>query len=88
MGLIGNLKKMSSKKHKYNKSEDLKKEIFFCTECGEDLSDFGIASKIDKKIIEKRFKKCKQSGKFNGEMCAMLFISNDAEPSSPIEELD
>lgn len=79
---------MSVKKHKFNKDEDLKKEIFFCTECGEDLSDFGIVGKIDKKEIEKRHQKCKHSGKFNGDMCAMLFISNDAEPVPPTEELD
>ncbi len=79
---------MPNKKHKYSKDEDLKKEIFFCTECGEDLSDFGIVGKIDKKKIKDRHQKCVKSGKFNGDMCAMLFISNDAETSSPIEELD
>lgn len=79
---------MSSKKHKYKKDEALNKEIFFCTECGEDLSDFGIASKIDKKEIEKRHKKCKETGKFKGDMCAMLFIADDSEPLPPTEELD
>ncbi|MCX7876422.1 MAG: hypothetical protein N2321_09695 [Melioribacteraceae bacterium] len=79
---------MTNKKHKYSKEEDLKKEILFCTECGEDLSNFGIENKIDKKEIEERHQKCKQKGKFKGDMCSMIFISSDSEPLPPIDELD
>ncbi|MBI5809272.1 MAG: hypothetical protein HZA74_12815 [Ignavibacteriales bacterium] len=79
---------MSDKKHIHKKEEALQKEIQFCTECGEDLSEFGLNSNIDRKKIEERHKKCKATGKFKGDVCAMIFISDDSEPLPLSDELD
>ncbi|MGK9476779.1 hypothetical protein [Melioribacter sp. OK-6-Me] len=62
-----------------NSSISLKDDILFCTECGEDLSQFGIDSKIDIKKVRERHKKCRATGKFKGDKCAMLFIAQDIE---------
>lgn len=88
MEMIGSQKKMPGNKHIHKKEEALKKEILFCTECGEDLSEFGLTSNIDRKKIEERHKKCKATGKFNGDVCAMIFIANDSEPLPLSDELD
>jgi len=50
---------MSDKKHIHKKEEALQKEIQFCTECGEDLSEFGLNSNIDRKKIEEQLENLK-----------------------------
>jgi len=78
-------------KQSYNKKELMKKiEIeerkellsqkeIFCTECGEMLENFCFSSNADDvDAIKKNLAQCKKSGKFAGEFCAQLFISNDS----------
>lgn len=62
-----------------NISISLKDDILFCTECGEDLNQFGIDSEIDIEKVRQRYKNCKATGKFKGDKCAMLFIAQDIE---------
>lgn len=58
----------------------IKNNVFFCTECGEDLSMFGISGEpIDLKKIKERHKNCIDKGKFKGDKCAMLFIAEETE---------
>ncbi|MBI5401866.1 MAG: hypothetical protein HY959_00555 [Ignavibacteriae bacterium] len=50
----------------------------FCTECNEELDDFCFNSMSkNKKAVRKRHKKCVKTGKFNGEFCSKIFISDD-----------
>ena len=50
----------------------------FCTECGDELQDFAfnISSK-DKNEIRQKHYNCVKTGKFSGEFCSKLFISDD-----------
>jgi len=51
----------------------------FCTECGDELEDFAFnKSSKNKKEIRKRHYNCVKTGKFSGEFCAKLFISDDS----------
>ncbi len=63
----------------YNK-EEIKKDTIYCTECGEELKMFGIDSKkVDLRKAKERFKRCKKTGKFKGDKCAMIFIAESNE---------
>jgi hypothetical protein len=74
------------RKTKNNKEESsLKNNLQFCTECGEDLTNAGIES-LDIKALEARHKKCKETGKFKGDKCSMLFIAQDDVEIIPTDE--
>ncbi len=50
----------------------------FCTECGSELDDFAFSSKSkNKKSVLDNHHNCVKSGKFSGEFCSKLFISDD-----------
>ena len=52
------------------------KEIF-CTECNVSLENYCFSHGVDNpEAIKKTLAQCKKSGKFVGEFCAKLFISN------------
>jgi hypothetical protein len=52
------------------------KEIF-CTECNASLENYCFSNGVDDtEAIKKTLAQCKKSGKFVGEFCAKLFISN------------
>jgi hypothetical protein len=64
----------------HDKEKAIKKEIRFCSECGEDLDSFGIdGAEIDLEKIQERHRNCKDKGKFKGDKCAMLFIADPDE---------
>ena len=67
------------KKFIHKKDENIKKDVVFCAECGEELDMFGIEGKIDIEKIKARHNRCKEIGKFNGDKCAMLFIAQSNE---------
>jgi|GEM_PF-3536680 len=48
----------------------------FCTECGDDLNDFDLRNP-DKKSVSENFERCKNSGKFKGDICSKLYIIDD-----------
>ena len=63
---------------KTNKEEKPDLLIEFCTECNEDLDNFAFTAKSkNKKKVTANFANCKQKGKFNGELCSKVFISED-----------
>lgn len=69
---------MKRQKYLHKKDKSLGKNIILCTECGEELDMFGVSeSKLDLKKIKERHKHCKETGKFKGDKCAMLFIAEE-----------
>jgi hypothetical protein len=70
---------MNKKKSASNKNTAIKNSVTFCAECGEDLSMFGIEGEVDRKAVEERHHRCKEKGKFKGDVCSMMFISDEKE---------
>ncbi|MCE1188771.1 MAG: hypothetical protein LWX56_06465 [Ignavibacteria bacterium] len=55
-------------------------DIKFCTECGDELDEFTFSKKSkNTKRVQKRHQKCRDTGKFNGEMCSKMFIVKENE---------
>jgi hypothetical protein len=80
---------MKRQKFTHNKEDAIKNNIRFCSECGEDLDSFGLdGAEIDIKKIEDRHKRCKEKGKFKGDVCSMMFIADPSEPIFPKSEDD
>ena len=69
---------MRKKKFIHKKENALNKNTIFCAECGEDLELFGIEG-VDVQKVKERHKRCRETGKFNGDKCAMLFIAQSNE---------
>jgi hypothetical protein len=66
--------------HKIEDEFVIKNNIVYCTECGDELSMFGISGgSVDLKKIKERHKRCIDNGKFKGDKCAMLFIAEESE---------
>jgi len=60
-----------------------KPDVLFCTECGATLDEFCFSSTAkDIKAIRENFARCKHSGKFQGEVCAKLYIANSRFPEN------
>jgi hypothetical protein len=62
-------------------SSDMQHETksLFCTECNEELDNFCFSKKSkNKRAVKKRHQKCVKTGKFNGEFCSKIFISDDS----------
>lgn len=61
----------------------------FCTECDHALDSFMFAPKSkNKKKIQDNFANCKKTGKFKGELCSKVFISEDQIFLNPSEDED
>lgn len=74
-------------KRKKTNNEEEKLPIEFCTECGEALDDFAFTPiSKDKKAIQDNFSNCQKTGKFKGECCSKVFISEDEIFLTPSEE--
>jgi hypothetical protein len=55
----------------------LKEKEVFCTECNARLENFCFSNGVDNpEAIKKTLAQCKKNGKFIGEFCAKLFISD------------
>ena len=62
-------------------------DIIFCTKCGDELTEFSTtdSAKLRKLVLE-GFEKCRRTGKFEGDVCAKVFISDiDFEDFCPDE---
>ncbi|MEG8947839.1 hypothetical protein [Rosettibacter firmus] len=71
---------MKKKHYKTDKEESIKNNVIFCAECGEALTFFGVEpGEVDLNKIKERHKNCKNTGKFKGDKCAMLFIAESNE---------
>lgn len=68
----------NSKNSKMTKIEP-KNNGTFCTECGDELEDFAFSKNSkNKKEVRKKHYNCVKTGKFSGEFCSKLFISDDS----------
>ena len=80
---------MKRQKYTHKKDLSLKSDVVFCSECGDDLEKFGVnAGKIDVAKVKERHKKCRETGKFKGDKCAMLFIADDQDLNLTVDEDD
>lgn len=80
---------MKRQKFVHKKDKALKKNVIFCSECGEELETFGLSDKkLDLEKIKARHKHCRETGKFKGDKCAMLFIADENELVPPTDEDD
>ncbi len=79
---------MSKKKSIQNKAQALKSENLFCAECGDELNMFDVNGEVDQKKVLERHRKCKEKGKFKGDLCAMVFISKDFDLPPLSDEVD
>lgn len=74
--LVLKINLMKKQKTILNKKSEPKP--IFCTECGEDLTEFDFSDNADNpEKVKERLNNCKKIGKFNGEFCAMYFIASD-----------
>jgi len=70
-----------------NKGEQPDLSLEFCTECNEALDNFAFTAKSkSKKKVTANFANCKHKGKFNGELCSKVFISEDEIFLHPLED--
>lgn len=63
--------------------------VKFCTECDADLDEFDFSPEAnDKEAIRKRFNNCKKIGRFNGDFCSRVFISEPGNLEDVFKEED
>jgi len=66
------------KRQRKQKEETQEVPLEFCTECDHDLDDFAFDEKSkSKKKVQDNFANCRKTGKFKGEFCSKVFISED-----------
>lgn len=81
-------KELMNKIEIQKRKEMLQQREIFCTECGALLENFCFSSSADDAdAIKKNLAQCRKSGKFAGEFCAKLFIS-DGDPLDSLWEKD
>ncbi|MCX6169751.1 MAG: hypothetical protein NTX65_10435 [Ignavibacteriales bacterium] len=74
---------MKREKFIHNKDKAIRNNVRFCTECGEDLNNFGLpGEEVDIAKVQAHYKVCQEKGKFKGDICSKMFISNLSEPIS------
>lgn len=79
---------MNSKKSTHNKDQSVRNENIFCAECGEELNMFDVNGEIDQTKVLERHRRCREKGKFKGDLCSMVFISKDFELPPLFDEAD
>ncbi|MBD3409226.1 MAG: hypothetical protein GF419_03390 [Ignavibacteriales bacterium] len=55
-------------------------KVRFCPNCGEELERFEVAYGGDEKAAREQWARCRQSGRFDGDFCARVFIVADQDP--------
>lgn len=80
---------LTMKPKKTNKDEHQDLSLEFCTECNQALDNFAFTPKSkSKKKVQDNFSNCKKTGKFKGDLCSKVFISEDQIFLNPSEEED
>jgi len=68
------------KKHTTNQKteqRDADRDVRFCLNCN-DMDDLAVSEEAeDLDQLQKRFQNCNDTGKFDGDMCARLFVADD-----------
>ena len=88
--LRGNRLVVMSRKFKNIDRSQLKKlDIKFCTACEDVLDEwFSKLDSFDIEAVKENHENCKRIGRFNGEMCARLFISLDEKFEEFLKDAD
>lgn len=74
------------KKLIHKKEESISEEVKFCVECDDDLTNFDVAPMLKtKEEVLANHENCKKIGKFKGDKCSKLFITED-ENIGPLED--
>lgn len=75
------------KKKNTTKKDELFASQKFCTECGDELEDFSLDKEASNgETVQKRYHNCRETGKFNGDICSRVFINNLKEEDLPPED--
>jgi hypothetical protein len=68
------------KKHtlkKKTEQRDADRDVRFCLNCN-DMDDLAVSEEAeDLAQLQKRFQNCHESGNFDGDICARLFVADD-----------
>ncbi len=51
-------------------------DVKFCVNC-DDMEDLDVDPEADFDMARERFGRCRESGKFDGDICARLFVLED-----------
>jgi hypothetical protein len=69
------------------KDDSISEEVKFCIECDQDLNDFDVDPMLKtKKEVLDNHENCKKTGKFKGDKCSKLFITEEELEEPPKEE--
>ena len=61
-----------------NKLKITDQKVIFCTECGTELQNFCFGDNANNpEAIRKTLSQCKKIGRFDGDFCSKLFISEN-----------
>ncbi len=72
------------KKPILKKDESISEEVKFCIECDQDLNNFDVNPMLKtKKEVLDNHENCKKTGKFKGDRCSKLFITEEGEDFIP-----
>ena len=60
------------------KRRDAERDVRFCLNCN-DMDDLATSEEAeDLESLQKRFRNCNETGRFDGDICARLFVADDA----------
>lgn len=69
------------------KDESISEEVKFCIECDQDLNNFDVDPMLkSKKEVLDNHENCKKTGKFKGDKCSKLFITEEEDFNPPDDE--
>jgi len=69
------------------KDESISEEVKFCIECDQDLNNFDVDPLLKtKKEVLDNHENCKKTGKFKGDRCSKLFITEEEDFFPPVDE--
>lgn len=69
--------KNSAKKNTHETDAGNGQDVQFCLNCN-DMDDLAVSDEAqDVEQLRRRFNNCKETGKFEGDMCARLYVAED-----------
>jgi hypothetical protein len=67
-------------KHSLIRLNGAPEKVRFCPNCGEELERFEVADEGDERAAREQWARCRNSGRFDGDFCARVFIVSDQDP--------
>ena len=69
--------KNSAKKTSHETNASTDQDVQFCLNCN-DMDDLAVSEEVrDVEQLRRRFNNCKETGRFDGDMCARLYVAED-----------